>query len=81
MPNFVPRFGDQRYTDVGISGTKEKRPELYRLLADAHHRRFDAVIVWKFDYFARSVWYLPLALEAFQALGMEFVDRSLRLSR
>src|SRR5215469_13688837 len=36
------------YVDVGISGTKEKRPELDRLMADAHRRRFDAVVVWKF---------------------------------
>ncbi len=34
------------YIDVGISGAKERRPELDRLLADAHRRRFDAVVVW-----------------------------------
>jgi DNA invertase Pin-like site-specific DNA recombinase len=33
------------YVDVGINGTKEKRPELDRLMADAHRRRFDAVVV------------------------------------
>src|SRR3954464_11841124 len=37
------------YVDVGISGTKEKRPELDRLVIDAQRRRFDAVVVWKFD--------------------------------
>ena len=41
--------------DVGISGAKEKRPELDRMMADAHRRRFDAVVVWRFDRFARSV--------------------------
>jgi DNA invertase Pin-like site-specific DNA recombinase len=46
------------YVDIGISGTKEKRPELDRLMADAHRRRFDAVVVWKFDRFARSVSHL-----------------------
>jgi DNA invertase Pin-like site-specific DNA recombinase len=40
------------YVDVGISGTKEKRPELDRLMADAHRRRFDVVAVWKFDRMA-----------------------------
>jgi DNA invertase Pin-like site-specific DNA recombinase len=39
------------YVDVGISGAKEKRPELDRLLADAHLRRFDSVVVWRFDRF------------------------------
>lgn len=33
------------YVDIGISGTKETRPELDRLMADAHRRRFDAVVV------------------------------------
>src|SRR5712691_500268 len=39
------------YVDVGISGTKERRPELDRLMTDAHRRRFDAVLCWKFDRF------------------------------
>lgn len=43
------------YVDLGISGTKEKRPELDRMMLEAHRRHFDAVIVWKFDRFARSV--------------------------
>jgi DNA invertase Pin-like site-specific DNA recombinase len=62
------------YVDLGISGSKEKRPELDRLLADAHRRRFDAVVVWKFDRFARSVSHLLRALETFQSLGIEFVS-------
>jgi len=64
------------YVDIGISGSKEKRPELDRLMADAHKRRFDAVIVWKFDRFARSVSHLLRALETFQALGVHFVSLS-----
>jgi DNA invertase Pin-like site-specific DNA recombinase len=50
------------YVDIGISGTKEKRPELDRLTADAHRRRFDCVFVWKFDRFAPSVSHLLRAL-------------------
>jgi DNA invertase Pin-like site-specific DNA recombinase len=59
------------YVDVGISGTKEKRPELDRLMADAYRRRFDAVVVWKFDRFARSVSHLLRALETFRAQGID----------
>ena len=40
------------YIDTGISGAKDRRPELERLMADAHMRRFDGVVVWKFDRFA-----------------------------
>ena len=64
------------YVDAGISGAKEKRPELDRLLADAHRRRFDAVVVWRFDRFARSVSHLLRALETFRSLGIEFVSLS-----
>jgi DNA invertase Pin-like site-specific DNA recombinase len=64
------------YVDIGISGSKEKRPELDRLMADAHRRRFDALIVWKFDRFARSVSHLLRALETFNALGVAFVSLS-----
>jgi DNA invertase Pin-like site-specific DNA recombinase len=66
----------KEYVDKGISGTKEKRPELDRLMADAHRRRFDAVVVWKFDRFARSVSHLLRALETFGSLGIEFVSLS-----
>ncbi len=64
------------YVDAGISGAREKRPELDRLMADAHRRRFDAIVVWKFDRFARSVSHLLRALETFKALGIEFVSLS-----
>jgi DNA invertase Pin-like site-specific DNA recombinase len=67
------------YVDIGISGTKETRPQLDRLMADAHRRRFDAVVVWKFDRFARSVSHLLRALETFKAQGIEFVSFSEQL--
>jgi DNA invertase Pin-like site-specific DNA recombinase len=68
------------YVDVGISGTKEKRPELDRLMADAHRRRFDTVLCWKFDRFARSVSHLLRALETFRTLGIDFVSFSEQLN-
>jgi DNA invertase Pin-like site-specific DNA recombinase len=66
----------REYVDAGISGAKEKRPELDRLLAEAHRRNFDAVVVWRFDRFARSVSHLLRALETFRSLGIEFVSLS-----
>ena len=67
------------YVDVGISGTKEKRPALDRLMADAHQRRFDVVVVWKFDRFARSVSHLLRAIETLKAQGIDFVSFSEQL--
>jgi DNA invertase Pin-like site-specific DNA recombinase len=64
------------YVDAGVSGAKDSRPELNRLMADSHKRRFDVVCVWRFDRFARSVSHLLRALETFKALGIDFVSYS-----
>jgi len=62
------------YVDVGISGAKDRRPELDRLMRDARRRKIDAVLVARFDRFARSTKHLVLALEEFQSLGIDFVS-------
>lgn len=64
----------QVYVDKGISGTKASRPELNRLMVDADMKKFDAVIVWKFDRFARSSTHLLNSLERFRSIGIEFVS-------
>jgi DNA invertase Pin-like site-specific DNA recombinase len=56
------------------SGAKERRPGLDALLADARRGLFNAVIVWRFDRFARSVKQLVLALEEFRTLGIDFIS-------
>lgn len=79
----LQQFGEARgwhmvdaYIDAGVSGAKDSRPELNRLMSDAHKRRFDVVAVWRFDRFARSVSHLLRALETFNALGIAFVSLS-----
>lgn len=64
----------REYVDTGWSGVKEKRPELDRLMADCRKRRLDAVLVYRFDRFARSVRQLVLALEEFRSLGIDFIS-------
>jgi DNA invertase Pin-like site-specific DNA recombinase len=60
------------YVDEGVSGKKDSRPELNRLMADAHARRFDVVVVSRFDRFSRSVSHLCRALEIFHSLNIQF---------
>jgi DNA invertase Pin-like site-specific DNA recombinase len=64
----------QVYSDQGISGTKVKRPALDQLMSDARKRKFDCVLVWAFDRFARSTKHLLMALEEFKAVGIQFVS-------
>ena len=60
------------YVDNGISGTKERRPQLDRLIEAARKRRVDLVIVWKLDRFGRSLKQLVMALEELSSLGIGF---------
>ncbi len=64
----------REFVDEGISGTKDSRPALDQLMADAKKRRFDILLVWRFDRFARSTRHLINALEEFKNLGIDFVS-------
>jgi DNA invertase Pin-like site-specific DNA recombinase len=62
------------FVDEGISGSKERRPALDRLLSDCRKRLVDAVVVYRYDRFARSLRHLVNALDEFRALGIDFVS-------
>ena len=62
------------YVDEGVSGAKESRPELNRLMTDAHQRKFDLIAVWKIDRFGRSLKHLVNALADLDAYGVAFVS-------
>jgi DNA invertase Pin-like site-specific DNA recombinase len=61
------------YSDV-ISGSKDRRPALDQLMADAKRGKFDVLVVWRFDRFARSTRFLLESLELFNGLGIDFVS-------
>jgi DNA invertase Pin-like site-specific DNA recombinase len=66
---------DQReYSDRGWSGTKEHRPELDRLMADAKAKKFDVIVFWRFDRFARSLKHLIQAADDLKSWGVGFVS-------
>jgi DNA invertase Pin-like site-specific DNA recombinase len=62
------------YSDEGVSGSKESRPQLNRLMADAHRRTFEVVLCWKIDRFGRSLKHLVNALADLDSLGVAFVS-------
>jgi DNA invertase Pin-like site-specific DNA recombinase len=64
----------EEFTDQGVSGCKESRPALNRLMSAACRRRFDAVLVWKIDRFGRSLKHLVNALAELAAFGVAFVS-------
>lgn len=62
------------YVDHGVSGRKDRRPELDRMLADVGLGKIDVVAVWKFDRFARSLKHLMLTLDDLRAKNVDFVS-------
>jgi DNA invertase Pin-like site-specific DNA recombinase len=50
------------------------RPELEKLKTLCRRRKFDVVVVYRFDRFARSSVELLTALEEFRTLGIDFVS-------
>jgi DNA invertase Pin-like site-specific DNA recombinase len=62
------------YVDEGVSGSKESRPALNRLMTDAHRRKFEAVLVWKIDRFGRSLKHLVNALADLDSYGVAFIS-------
>jgi DNA invertase Pin-like site-specific DNA recombinase len=56
------------------SGTSEDRAEYRKLLGAARKRQIDAVLVWRYDRFARSLSALVNALAEFNSLGVDFLS-------
>ena len=74
------RLAEQREFEIvreyvdRISGAKAKRPALDQMLAAAHRREFDVVLVWAADRLARSVRHFLEVLDTLNHLGIEFVS-------
>src|SRR4029453_8573981 len=46
------------YVARGVSGTKDRRPALDRLVADARRRKFDVLLCWRLDRLGRNLRHL-----------------------
>ena len=63
------------YTDVGVSGSKARRPGLDTMLKDAGKRKFGVVIVAAFDRVARSTKHFLAVVDELDGHGIEFISR------
>lgn len=64
------------FVDVGYSGSKDRRPELDKLMNLAKKRQIDCIAVWKLDRWGRSLKHLINSLAELQSLGVSFVSYS-----
>ena len=64
----------EEYVDHGVSGSKESRPALNRMMTDARRRKFDAILVWKIDRLGRSLKHLVVTLADLNDMGVAFIS-------
>jgi DNA invertase Pin-like site-specific DNA recombinase len=62
------------FVDVGVSGSKDSRPQLDAMMLLAKSRKLDVIAVWKLDRFGRSLRHLVDALAELEALNVSFVS-------
>lgn len=81
LRDFANRRGYTVYREYvdHVTGAVSKRKqgkgtEYQSLMHDAKQKRFDVVLVWKFDRFARSLKALIEGLQLFQALKINFIS-------
>jgi DNA invertase Pin-like site-specific DNA recombinase len=74
---FIERRGwtlTTTYLDHGVSGSRDRRPELDRMIADARRGKFDILIVWKADRLFRSLRHMVVTLDELAAMNVGFAS-------
>lgn len=61
------------YVDHAVSGKKDSRPALNRLMAAARRRQVDAILVWKLDRWGRSMAHIVTSIQELDSLGVRFI--------
>ena len=62
------------FQDEGVSGSKDRRPALDRLMAEARRGRVDVICVWSLDRFGRSLAHVVTAVQELHERGVAFVS-------
>ena len=64
----------REYKDIGVSGSKESRPEFDLLLKDVRDKKIDCVVVYKLDRIGRSIAHLIKLFEEFKKKNINFIS-------
>jgi len=64
------------YEDI-ISGVKDTRPDLDKLMIDARLHKFNHVVLWKVDRLGRSPLHMFQVIEEWKKLGISFTVTTL----
>jgi DNA invertase Pin-like site-specific DNA recombinase len=62
------------FLDHGVSGSKDTRPELMKMMAAARRGEFQILLVWKSDRLFRSLRHMVSTIEELAALNVHFTS-------
>ena len=62
------------FRDEGVSGSKDRRPALDRLMAEARRGKVDVICVWSLDRFGRNLAHVVTAVQELHERGVAFVS-------
>jgi DNA invertase Pin-like site-specific DNA recombinase len=62
------------FCDEGVSGAKDSRPQLDRMLADAKRGKFEAILIWRLDRLGRSLQHLVRLFEDFRVWNVVLIS-------
>ena len=62
------------FCDEGVSGSKDSRPQLDRMLAEAQRGKFQAILIWRLDRLGRSLQHLVKLFEYFQSWNVALIS-------
>lgn len=66
-----------KFYEDKITGTKDTRPQLDKLMQDARQHKFNHVVVWKVDRIGRSALHTYQIVEEWRKLGISFTISTL----
>ena len=66
----------KEYCDEGVSGSRNSRPALDRMLADAKAGKFEVILIWRLDRLGRSLGNLIKLLEDFKSWNVALISFS-----
>ena len=64
----------KEYIDEGYSGANTKRPAFIEMMVEARQKKFDVLLVWKFDRLSRSMRDLINTISEIESLGLDFIS-------
>lgn len=67
-------LGCPEYIDQGVSGSKDSRPALDRLMNDCRKGKVKTILVWRLDRFSRSIKHLINTIDELERVGCTLVS-------